>query len=320
MREVEFKIGNSSLNNQIRLGTNGRPFLGGRHMNFSLRIVASVVLLARMVGAQMPGSDSGPAVMPKSNALSLSNGGMTLASTASQSSGPPVASTTSAEPTRSNAHSAVASEASRVADSIETVGFYNKLSYGYGGTFIYNTTPIVLFKSGEALYDMGALQFPGGLAAHKAAHPKDWTKWRRTGNAIEVIGKKGWERIAYTTTMDRLPPGFTFSGKYQMLSGGGNVALGGTVGIAVWRDLTFDTAGNFATGGGTGLSDSGSIEGTSTVLSTRVPERHGRYTIDGYALTLNYADGHVERRMIVTDPSDTKAIWLDGHGYVKQKQ
>jgi len=252
--------------------------------------------------------------------ITIGNGGMTLASAASRSPRPPVASTTSAEPTKSNAHSAVASEASRIADSIETVGFYNKLGYGYGGMFTYNTTPIVLFKSGEALYDMGALQFPGGLAAHKAAHPQDWTKWRRTGNAIEVIGKKGWERIAYTTTMDRLRPGFTLSGKYEMLSGGGNVALGGKVGIAVWRDLIFDVAGNFATGGGTGLSDSGSIEGTSTVLSTQAPERHGRYTIDGYALTLNYADGHVERRMIVTDPNDTKAIWLDGHGYVKQKQ
>ncbi len=133
-------------------------------MNFRLSIVACTVVLAGMAGAQTPGPESGAALLPNSKT------------------------------------SAVASEASRAADGIETVSFFNKMGYGYGGMVTYNPTPIVLFKSGEALRDMAALQFPGGLAAHKAAHPKDWTKWRRSGKAIEVMGNKGWERIAYTRT------------------------------------------------------------------------------------------------------------------------
>jgi hypothetical protein len=232
------------------------------------------------------------------------------------------ASTTWAQPTRSDPRSAITSEASRAADGIETVGFYTKTGYGYGGMVTYTPTPIVLFKSGDALYNIAALQLPGDLAAHRAAHPKDWTKWRRTGSAIEVVGKKGWERISYNKTMDRLAPGFTLAGSYRNLSGGGNLAAGGTFGMASWKDLTFDAAGNFATGGGTGVSDSGSVQSAgskaSTVISTRLAAQRGRYEIAGYTLTLSYSDGHVERRMIVADPGNTKAIWLDGQGYTKQ--
>jgi hypothetical protein len=218
-------------------------------------------------------------------------------------------------------HSALSSAALDQAADIETVGFYSKTGYGYGGMLTFDPTPIVLFKSGEALYDMAALKFPGGLAAHKVAHPKAWTTWRRAGKGIEVTGSKGWQKIAYTTTMDRLPQGYRLDGDYQRMGGGGNLAVGGTSAIVVWSNLSFDRAGHFSSGGGSGSSSSEEVAGTraSVITSGRAPNRYGEYVIDGYTLTLNYADGHSERRMIVTDITDPGVIWLDGGGYTSEK-
>jgi hypothetical protein len=57
---------------------------------------------------------------------------------------------------------------------------------------------------------------------------------------------------------------------------------------------------------------------TSTVTSSRSADSHGSYEINGYVLTLTFFDGRTERRMIVTDPTDLKVIWLDGEGYARQ--
>jgi hypothetical protein len=186
----------------------------------------------------------------------------------------------------------LSSAALEQAASIETVGFYSKIGYGYGGMLTFDPTPIVLFKSGEALYEMAALKFAGGLAAHKAAHPKAWTTWRRSGKAIEVVGSKGWQKIAYAATMDRLPPGYRLVGDYQRMGGGGS---------------------------GSSSTEESADSRTSVVTSGRAPNRYGEYVIDGYTLTLNYADGHSERRMIVTNITDPGVIWLDGSGYTSGK-
>lgn len=50
-------------------------------------------------------------------------------------------------------------------------------------------------------------------------------------------------------------------------------------------------------------------------IAGQAPNRAGRYSRDGYTLTLDYANGRVERRVIVTDAADPGVIWLDGAGY-----
>jgi hypothetical protein len=68
------------------------------------------------------------------------------------------------------------SAAARVIDSIETVGFDNKASFGVGGAMTFGPKPVVLFRSGDALSNMEGLKFEGGLDAHRAAHPDQWIK------------------------------------------------------------------------------------------------------------------------------------------------
>jgi hypothetical protein len=207
----------------------------------------------------------------------------------------------------------VTSEASGVADQIETVSFWTKTGVGFGGSLTFDPTPIVLFRNGDALFDIEGLKFPGGLAAHRSAKPDDWTKWRRSGGKFEILGKKGWNKLPYNTAMDRLPRGFLLERAYQSVGGGGNLAVGGTSSVIAWSNLTFDRSGNFSSGGGAGSSTDG------VVTSGSAASQQGRYSIDGYTLTLRYGDGRVEIRMIVADPKDTGVIWLDGTGYTSKK-
>jgi hypothetical protein len=206
------------------------------------------------------------------------------------------------------------SEASTNSDQIETVAFWSKTKVGFGGFLTFEPTPIVLFRNGDAVYDIEALKFSGGLVAHRSANPTKWTKWRKGGKKFEVQKESGWESLPYTAAMDRLPNGFLLNRTYQSVEGAGTLGVGGSSSVVVWSNLTFDRSGNFSTGGGSG-SSTGSDGGAGVVTSGSSPSQQGRYKIDGYTLTLEYADGRVEKRMIVADASDAKVIWLDGTGY-----
>jgi hypothetical protein len=216
----------------------------------------------------------------------------------------------------SPAGDSVSSDAIQAADDIETVGFDTKTGVGFGGMLTFNPVPIVLFRNGDALRKVDALNEPSGLAAHKLAHPNDWTKWRRSGLGIEIIKKDGWKKITYTKTMDRLPNGFALQGQYRSLSGAGTLATGGGEAVAAWSNMNFDRKGNFSTSRGAGASSSS--DSGSVVTSGQAPNEYGRYTINGYTIVLNYANGRSERRMIVTEAADPKAIWLDGTGYSRR--
>lgn len=213
--------------------------------------------------------------------------------------------------------SGAASNAFQTSNDIETVGFDTKIGTGYGGMLTFNPEPVVLFRNQEALRDADGLNHPGGRAAHKSTNPDDWTKWRRSGGAIEILKSDGWKKIAYTKTMDRLPKGFALDGSYRSSSGAGSLATGGGDAVIAWSNMSFDRQGGFVTGGGAGASSSSGAG--SVVTSGKAPSEYGRYAIDGYTLTLNYADGRSERRMIVTDISDPKAIWIDGTGYTRRE-
>jgi hypothetical protein len=247
--------------------------------------------------------------------IRFSNKGMFIEGAASEAAPPTIAANKpGAKPVSGGG---ATSNAIKTADGIQTVGFDTKTGMGYGGMLTFNPEPVVLFRNGDALRDAEGLNFAGGLAAHKSANPDDWTKWRRSGAAIEIMKSDGWKKITYTKTMDRLPKGFVLQGNYRSTSGTGSLATGGGDAVIAWSNMSFDTQGGFLSGRGAGAS---SYSGSgSVVTSGQAPNEHGRYSINGYTLMLNYADGRTERRMIVTDPANTKAIWLDGTGYTKRK-
>ncbi len=214
---------------------------------------------------------------------------------------------------------ATSSTASQLAPSIDSFGFDTRMTMGIGGFLTTTAYPIVLFRDGQALKDIEALSFAGGLQAHQRANPKDWTRWRRSGSEVQIINTKGeWEKLAFSKTYGMLPAGFRLDGFFRSLSGAGTVAVGGSDSVAAWRSYAFSKNGLVVRGGGAGAY--AAVSGGSTAVSSIAPSQRGRYRIDGITLSITYDDGSSESRLIVTDPKDpTGAIWLDGIGYAQRR-
>jgi hypothetical protein len=210
------------------------------------------------------------------------------------------------------------SRASQSVSSIEAIAFDSVTHMGAGGFMSFDPTPMVLFKSGEAVDDMTALNAPEGLAAHQVAHPGKWLHWRRDGKFVEVDRKGSWVRLTYTKTLGAAPAGYRLDGTYQRLSGVGNIAVGGTSTVVAWSNFSFDHGGVFARGGGSSASsETAGDSGVRVVTTGRQPDEHGTYDITGYLLTLRFANGRVEQRAIVVDPAERDVIWLDGAGWTR---
>lgn len=208
---------------------------------------------------------------------------------------------------------------------IDSFAFATRPKMGVGGFIALDIYPVVLLRSGEALDDVEGLMFPGGLDAHKRAHPDDWTRWRRSGGKLEWQTKKGWEAMPFQKTYASLPDGFRLDGLYRYLSGTGTVAVGGTQSVTAFNQYQFFSDGRVIRGGGVGstgstapgASDTG---GTSVATRSVAPNRRGQYRIDRLVLDIRYDDGSSEQRILITDPNDPKSvIWLDGVGYVRRK-
>lgn len=204
---------------------------------------------------------------------------------------------------------------SAIVARIDRFGFDTRAAMGVGGFITTDIYPIVLFRDGIALTDVEGLAFAGGLDAYRRVHPEDWTRWRREGLEYQLEKKGKWERIAFRKTYATLPAGFRLSGRFQSLSGTGNVAVGGTASVTVVSDYSFDTNGRVVRGGASGSSTSAG--GASVVTSNVAASRRGHYAVEGVTLRIRYDDGSQEQRILVTDPDDPKsAIWLDGRSYV----
>src|SRR4029453_12795952 len=89
--------------------------------------------------------------------------------------------------------------------------------------------------------------------AHRRAHPKRWTKWRRTGQGFEILDGAKWTKLR-PKVMRALPRDFRIAGTYSRTGGGGNVAYGGSVAIITWGSYKLDRSGRFSTESGGGSS------------------------------------------------------------------
>lgn len=202
-------------------------------------------------------------------------------------------------------------------DRIDSFGFDTRAKMGVGGVVTLDIYPVVLMKSGEALTNVEGLAAPDGLEAHRRAHPKDWTRWRREGGKLQLEKKKGWEPLPFQTTYARLPQDMKLDGPYRDLKGAGTIGVGGTQSVMAYDEYRFSRDGSVERTGGAG----GSAEAGDTAVSTSVRKRvrRGRYSIDGLTLGIRYDDGSSEQRILIADPKGAaKAIWLDGTGYVKR--
>jgi hypothetical protein len=200
--------------------------------------------------------------------------------------------------------------------SIDSFGFATRAKMGIGGFIALDIYPIVLFKSGEVLKRVADLKYPGGLAAHRAAHSDQWTRWQRNGNQLQLLKDGQWENITFKTYA-RLPADLRLSGKFRSIGGTGNIAVGGSQSVTVVDEYLFANDGTVLR---SGAASSRAETGDTTVVTTSGPrERRGRYYMDGLLLRIDYEDGSREQRILIADPKDPDGtIWLDGESYVKR--
>ncbi len=205
-------------------------------------------------------------------------------------------------------HDAVSVERMRaISDAVEAVAFMDV--YRGGGP---DTAPVLLFSNGEACKDMGVIAGDTSLEAHKAAHPQKWTKWRRHGDALQILGDDGWSDFPYQTAYGPLEDGYRLNRRYKrsnfINSGSGNWA-------AASNTYVFNDDGTF-THGRSAVANS-SVSDTSSTVASVPDDQRGEYRISGYYLTLAYATGkRVVRAIVTDDPESPEVIWLDGYSYV----
>lgn len=223
---------------------------------------------------------------------------------------PPITAAPASSPTRANAE---------LLARVDGFGFDTRLIMGVGGFLTTDIYPVVLLRDGHALTRVEGLAFPGSVAEHQSTHAKAWTRWRREGGELQIAGEKGWRKLPFQTTYQRLPDGFRLNGLFRRLGGTGTLAVGGGDSVVAWSEYRFSDDGRVVRGSGAGgQSETG---GTSVATQSIAPNRSGTYRVEGLMLHLTYDDGSTEDRVLIADPNDpTGAIWLDGAGYAQRRR
>jgi hypothetical protein len=200
------------------------------------------------------------------------------------------------------------SSASASLAQIDSIGFDFRAIAGYGGVAM-DTFPVVLFRNGDLLMDVTALADSGGLEAHKKSRPDKWQKWRRSGGKLQRSGSEGWRDLAFQVSYPKLPDDFRLNGKFSSISGIGTAGES----VIAWRGYQFSANGKVEREAGVGSESK--VANSTTVSRTVSPNRKGNYRVEGLMLHIAYEDGSNESYVLVTDPKDPRAIWLDGVGY-----
>jgi hypothetical protein len=203
-------------------------------------------------------------------------------------------------------------------EQIDSFAFATRPKMGMGGFIALDIHPVVLFKSGELLTEVRGLRFTGGLAAHRAAHPHAWTRWRREGGQLQMLKAGQWTGLPFNKTYPRLPPDLRLAGTFRSVGGTGNVAIGGTQAVTVVDEYRFSADGRVVRRGAVG----GTAQAGDTSVVTRggPGERAGRYRVEGLLLRIAFDDGSGEQRVLITDPDQPGgALWLDGESYVQRR-
>ncbi|MBW8881625.1 MAG: hypothetical protein JF615_09440 [Asticcacaulis sp.] len=191
-------------------------------------------------------------------------------------------------------------------------GLTQSYGVGYGGMIIVKFEPAVLFTSGEILLDVTGLN---DLHGDRAAHPGDWSHWRKASGAYEYESEPGtWKPILNNQVWTTPPSAAGLQGRFTATGGGGNTALGGTSAVFVETSYTFLSGGRVVRDG---VASSTAEAGDVGTVAGSHSGRQGRYTIDGLNMKIVYEDGSQESLILMTHPTDKDIIWIDGTAYTR---
>jgi len=219
------------------------------------------------------------------------------------------------------------------AQEIETIVYSWRLVYeGAGSRMDYEA--YLLLKDGTAHDGVPVPPQDMDLSLSRRREPEKWGRWRKEGNGYAFAWPdkpQEWKKVQ-GGAMQPGQRGMTLQGEWTA-SSSSSVPMGTSTwsrwGVKLQSDGRFEKSqagGMYAAGApGTEVVTSTTYDNDGAVTSTSAPgvaigvqrknsnqgNKSGRYEIDGYAITLRYDNGMVERQPFFIDGS-RKSIWFDG--------
>ncbi|KMO41308.1 hypothetical protein VQ02_06030 [Methylobacterium variabile] len=201
-------------------------------------------------------------------------------------------------------------------EQVEGVYFRSTTGVGVGGMVVIEFEPLILFRDGSFYEIDDAALEDVDLAAERAAKPRRFGRWTRSGDAYVLTGTGGKPdeyRLQEGSFFKAYPAESgerTIARSYRRMSGGGNSAMGGDVMIAVSSRYDFRSDGTYGRGGSVGATNSGATTGVGSAVGRRRAPEGGRYSLDRHTLTLTGADGR-SRRLFFAYGSEKSPPQLD---------
>ena len=193
--------------------------------------------------------------------------------------------------------------------NVERIALLLDYEAGYGGYIYPVHNPYVFFKDGKYVKEPKIPINELTLDNLDTDQAVNWGTWKRTGDVV-LTDRRGedWEKEWPGAPAFAARKGESLNGAFSSISGGGNLAVGGSVGVISYSSMTFTPDGWFTNerlGGGHGSNHSAYAEQTTA----------GRYELDGYAITLKFNNGDTKRFFFCYYGEDKRVFRLSGRTY-----
>lgn len=173
---------------------------------------------------------------------------------------------------------------------------------GVGGSVVMDYRPAVLFRNGSYTTD----------AERALGAPRVDGRWQRSGSGYALTDAKGnIKRVEPKMRARPAAGGLTLSGNYRALGGSGQ-PFSGVPMVTAFKNFQFNNDGSVLMGSGGGATGGG-------VVTYGKKGAMARYRLDGWTITLTFADGRSERRLFYLFPDSNRSIGVGGSTLVARK-
>ncbi len=196
--------------------------------------------------------------------------------------------------------------------NVERIALLLDYEVGYGGYIYPVHNPYVFFKDGTVVKEpkipIEDLQL-GALTKKEAV---DWGTYKKAGDKVVITYYDGDQSEKEWPGAEAYPAGKneTLAGSFSSISGGGDLAVGGSVGVIAYSNMTLTSDGWFTNErlGGGHSSDHSAFSQQKTA---------GQYTLDGYSITLKFNNGDTQRFFFCYYGQDRSVFRLSGRTYTE---
>lgn len=179
----------------------------------------------------------------------------------------------------------------------------------------YEETIYLLLRDGTAYEGLAVAPEDFNAEASKQQQPSQWYEWRQVGSDVQIRNRQNPN--GYTLRGRAMAPGRAderLSGTYTNSSG----SVSPVGGYTSFRSISFRKDGGFSEGSNSTMS-TGGIQAVNGAYgsASHAGSHGGTYRIDGYRITLRYADGRTKRLLFAHSDSEG-SINVGGTGYTKE--